>query len=164
MTVLIKLFYAGALAALLVLSIAFGIRTLYSAPEEPQWPQPPIARPLDPGSEALREYEEAQQQYQVAYEEFEHDRAEYRRNVFFVALILALVCVAGGVSLAAHLDALRLGLVAGGLAVLVYAVIQAGGDLGEVGSGGVFVVALIGLALVLGAGYRWLQTAGEGRT
>ncbi len=156
MTVLIKLFYAGALTALLILSVAFGVRTFYSGPQEPEYPQVPVARPLDPGDPALQEAEEEQQRYQEEYERFLDARAKYRRNVFFVATVLALISVAVGVSLSERLDALRLGLVAGGLGMLLYAVIQAGGDLDEVGSAMLFVVAVLGLALVIGAGYRWL--------
>jgi lipopolysaccharide export LptBFGC system permease protein LptF len=164
MTVLIKLFYAGALTALLILCVAFGVRTFYSGPEEPEYPQVPFARPLDPSDPALQELEEEQQRYQEEYERYQDERAKYRRNVFFAATVHALISIAVGVSISAHLDALRLGLVAGGLGMLLYAVVQAGGDLDEVGSAMVFVVAVLGLALVTAAGYRWLRTVDtEGR-
>ena len=169
MTVLIKLFYAGALMALIVLMVAFGIRTVYSPPEEPEYPGmsapitgwspfPPSvagaeAPPLTPAQAA---YEKEQERYREAYEQYREDRAEYRRNVFLMAALAAVAFVAGGIAAEPRLDALRLGLVAGGLGTLIYGVAQASGDLGETAPAFVFVVALAGLALVLVAGYRWL--------
>jgi hypothetical protein len=47
--------------------------------------------------------------------------------------------------------------VAGGLGTLLYGVIQAAGDLDEVGSALIFVIVLFGLIIVLAAGYRWLS-------
>jgi lipopolysaccharide export LptBFGC system permease protein LptF len=156
--VLIKLFYAGAVATLLILTVAFGIRTFYAPPQEPAYPQFPLfPRPVDPDDEQLREYEEEQRRFQEVFERYEQDRAEYRRNVFFIATLFALIAIAAGVSLSHYLDALRLGLVAGGLGTLLYAVLQAGGDLSEVGPALLFVAGIVGLAVVIFAGYRWLQ-------
>jgi len=168
-TVLIKLFYAGALMALIVLMVAFGIRTVYTPPEEPEYPAMPAtvigwspfppsvagaeAPPLTPEQAA---YQQEQERYREAYERYREDRADYRRNVFLAAALAAVAFIAGGIAADARLDALRLGLVAGGLGTLIYGVAQAGGDLGETAPAFIFVVALAGLAFVLVAGYRWL--------
>jgi hypothetical protein len=171
-TTLIKLFYAGAIAALLILLVAFGIRTFYAAPEEPRFPElPPSLRsqfvPVPPKVEGdptpaslltpdQIAYQEAQEQYQRDFERYMEERADYRRNVFLAASIIGVLAIAAGLLLSSELDAIRLGLVAGGLGTLIYAVAQAGEDLDEFGPTVVFIVALIALALVLGAGYRWL--------
>jgi hypothetical protein len=171
MTTLIKLFYAAAIAALLVLLVAFGIRTFYAAPKQPQFPEPPasirgrFAPPpppmLEPGviptptADQLA-YEEEQQRFQEEYEVYQEKLTDYRRNVFLVAAIVGVAAIAGGLLLQSRLDAIRLGLVTGGLATILYAVAQAGEDLDEFGSAVIFAVALIGLSLVIGVGYRWL--------
>ena len=173
MTTLIKLFYAGAIAALLVLLVAFGIRTFYVAPEEPQFPQTPpnlfrqpaaLATPSPDGQPAPTptltpeqgQYEQDQEQYRRDYEAYEDERADYRRNVFLISSLFGVLAIAAGLYLNEKVDAIRLGLVAGGLGTILYAVVQAGGDLDDAGSAVVFAVALLGFALILGAGYRWL--------
>ena len=175
MTVLIKLIYAGAIAALLILLIAFGIRTFYAPPQAPEFPKfEPGFRPyvpvqpgvepavqLPPPTPQQLEFEQAQRDYQAAYERYADDRAEYRSRVFIIAAVLGIVAVAGGLYLPARLDAIRLGLVAGGLGTILYAVAQAGGDLDRAGAAVVFIVAAIGLALVMAAGYRWLSARPE---
>jgi hypothetical protein len=172
MTTLIKLFYAGAIAALFVLLVAFGIRTFYAGPQQPE---PPIFQPFPrfpsppapPGTEPApqptptaeeRGYQEEQRRFQEEFQRYEDERAEYRRNVFLIAALAGIVAVAGGIALPRRTDAIRLGLVAGGLGTILYSVIQAGGDLDDAGSTLVFFLALAGFALVLAAGYRWLTT------
>lgn len=165
MIVLIKLFYAAAIAALLVLFVAFGIRTFYSPPKAPEFPQPAIpVRPAPPPGTAQpeptpeqREFEEAQRRFQEEFARYEDERADYRRNVFLIAAVLGILAVAGGLALSDRFDAIRLGLVAGGLGSFLYGVIQANGDLDNTGPALIFGVAAIGLALVGYAGYRWLS-------
>jgi hypothetical protein len=170
-TILIKLFYAGAITTLLILFVAFGIRTFYPPPEEPQFAEPPIrfrpVAPITPGApepeltpEQL-EFEEAQRRFQEEYRLFEEERQDYRRNVFLVASAIGIVAVAAGLALPSMLDAIRLGLVSGGLGTVLYAVIQAEGDLDNAGPTVIFLIAAIGLVLVLVAGYRWLATRPE---
>jgi hypothetical protein len=53
------------------------------------------------------------------------------------------------------------GLSMGGFATLLYGVIQAGDDLDRAGPAGLFLVAVIGLALILYTGYRWLNKLEE---
>lgn len=163
MIVLIKLFYALAIACLLVLVVAFGVRTAYGPPSAPEYPQPPasiraIPSPsTSPETQAeLTRYDEEQRRYQAEYERYSERRADYRRNVFVIVAAFGIAAVAAGLSLPTRLDAVRLGLVLGGLATILYGVIQAGGDLDEAGPALVFVVAAIGLGLILFAGYRWL--------
>jgi lipopolysaccharide export LptBFGC system permease protein LptF len=159
LTTLIKLFYAGCVAALLVLCVAFGTRTFYAAPHPPEYPQSasiprPGPAPLTPEEQRL--LAEAQQQYQDSYQRYEARRITYRRYVFLIAAVAGVAAVAAGAVLPPRVDAIRLGLVAGGLGCVIYAVVQAGGDLGRMTPTLMFAAALIGLVLVLAAGYRWL--------
>ena len=162
MIVLIKLFYAASIASLLVLLVAFGIRTFYEGPQAPEFPQPPV-RPVivapdgtQPRTPEQVEFESAQRQFQEDIRRYEDERADYHRVVFLIAAAIGIAAIAGGLALQSRLDALRLGLVAGGLGALVYGVIQAQGDLDNAGPELIFVVAAFGLALVGFAGYRWL--------
>ena len=168
MVVLLKLFYAAAIAALLVLVVAFGIRTVYAPPDAPEYPGfprgylPPgptapgeVPAPLTPEQQqAIAE----QERYQEEYERYEKKRADYHRNVFLAAAALAIVAIAAGLAAPAYLDAIRLGLVGGGVVTVIYGVIQAGSDLDETDPALIVVVAAAGLALILAFGYRWLAT------
>jgi lipopolysaccharide export LptBFGC system permease protein LptF len=165
--VLLKLLYAAAITALFVLFVAFGVRTFYGPPEMLEFPQPPpgILRPVAPAPPGVSpeeltpeqlEYTEEQERYQEAYEAFQDDLKQYHAIVFAVAALIGVAAVAGGVALSARLDALRLGLVGGGLGTLIYGVVQAEGDIDEIGAAPVFVIVALGLLLVAGAGYRWL--------
>jgi lipopolysaccharide export LptBFGC system permease protein LptF len=169
--VLIKLLYAGAIAALLVLLVAFGIRAVYAPPEAPAYPSFPRAyvppaptiggqtpAPLTPEQEQVIE---AQERYQTEYERYQDRRADYHRNVFLAAAVLAVLAVAGGLVLPSYLDAIRLGLVGGGFTCVIYGVVQAGNDLDSNGPGFIVLVAGVGLALILAAGFRWLAQREE---
>ena len=173
MTILIKLFYAGAIAALLVLLVAFAIRTAYGPPQAPEYPGfsktyfPPgptelgaTPAPLTPEQQqAIAE----QELYQKEYDRYAQRLADYHRNVFLAAALLAVVAIGAGLALPAYLDAIRLGLVGGGLITVIYAVVQGEGDLDEAGPGFIVLVAAVGLALILAAGYRWLAAREEPR-
>ncbi|HXH21319.1 MAG TPA: hypothetical protein VNN10_04760 [Dehalococcoidia bacterium] len=176
MTIPIKLAYAAAVAALLVLLVAFGTRAIAAAPQPPQYPTPPIGRPpvvpppattgpqappaiVTPVPDELVRYEQEQRDFQRAVERYEDRRREYRRNVFLASAAVAIAAIAGGAALWASFDALSLGFIAGGFATLLYGVLQAGSDLDEISPALIFVVALAGFALVLGAGYRWLASS-----
>jgi hypothetical protein len=178
MTTLIKLFYAVATMSLLILVLAFGVRTFYGAPKAPEYPRPPnlgrpvvppppgagVAQPLPvPGAvtdEEMAAYEEAQRQYQEAYEADEDRRADYHRNVFLIASISGILCAAGGVVITRRNDAIGLGLLGGGAGLLLYGVIQAADDVGRFGPEIVFIVALVGLIVILGTGFRSLGDRG----
>ena len=170
MTVLLKLLYAAAVTALFVLFVAFGIRTFYSPPEEPEFPRsligpiPVAPAPGVPGEPAPRptltpeqeQYQIEQQRYQDEYAIYRDELRDYRVAVLGVSALVGVAAVAAGVALAARLDALRLGLVGGGLGTLLFGVLHAKGDLDGAGTAVVFVVVTAGLIAVGAAGYRWL--------
>jgi len=170
-TVLIKLFYAAAIAALLVLLVAFGVRAVYSPPQPPEYPLTSgwTSFPLEPFAADARPVPvlppleqqqtiEEQERFQKEFERYEKRRADYHRNVFLAAALLAVLALATGLALPPYLDAIRLGLVGGGLFTMLYGVTQAAGDLDRAGPGFIVLVAAVGLVLILAAGYRWLAT------
>lgn len=174
MTVLLKLLYAAAVTALFVLLVAFGIRTFYPPPDEPEFPRAPadLFRPVAPApatqngtpvptptlTPEQQEYQQAQERYQQNYDRYVEDLEEYHAVVFAISALLGVSAIAGGIVLSANLDALRLGLVGGGLGTLIYGVVQAEGDLDRVGAAVIFVIVAAGLLLVVSAGYRWMTS------
>lgn len=177
MIVLIKLLYAGAITALLILLVAFGVRVFYEPPEQPEYPGFPIGyvpsgpvaigpdgKPLPSATLAPEQNDaiEKQREYQTTFEAWQDDIADYHRAVFLIASLVGVVSIAGGVVLKARFDAIRLGLVGGGLGTILYAVAQAEGDLDEGGPELIFGVAAVGLVLILGTGYRWLAAREDG--
>jgi len=164
LTVLLKLLYAGAVATLIVLFVAFGIRTVYGPPEMPEFPQfskgsfqPFPTNPNDPPTPEQLEYQEAQERYQEASRLYEDDLKRYHSVVLGLCTLFGVLSVAGGIVLKPRFDALRLGLVGGGLFTLIYGVVQAEGDFDGLGEAAVFGIAGIGLVVILAAGYRWLD-------
>jgi hypothetical protein len=165
-TVLLKLVYAAGIAALFVFLLAFGVRTFYGPPEAPQFPLSPRFSPFPgaPGAtptpeqvQEQEEFEEAQEQYQREFAEYEDDLERYHSIVLAVSALAGVVGIAAGLFLDARLDAMRLGLAGGGLLALIYGVIQAEGDLDQLGAVAGFVIAAVGFAVILVAGYRWLD-------
>lgn len=163
MLLMLKLFYASAIATLLVLIVAFGIRTFYEPPQAPEYPAQGFRPFPAPGEPIPAPPDEAQQaKYNEEYKRYEEQRSEYKRTVFVVAALLGIGAIAGAVGvLSPRLDAIRLGLVLGGLLTILYAVIQAGDDLAD-NPVVIFIVAALGLGLVMTAGYRWLAAKAEG--
>ena len=167
MVVLLKLLYSAAITALFVLLAAFGIRTFWGPPQMPEFPQPAdgVFRPVAPAPPGVGQdeltpeqlaFQEEQERYQQEYDAYLDDLQQYHAIVFAVATVIGVVAVAGGVALAARLDALRLGLVGGGLGTLIYAVVQAEGDIDELGAAAVFAIVAASLVLIGGFGYRFL--------
>ena len=95
--------------------------------------------------------------YQEQYQAYEEDLERYHSVVLGLCALFGVAAVAAGVVLKPRFDALRLGLVGGGLFTLVYGVIQAEGDFDGLGEAAVFAIAGIGLVVILVAGYRWLD-------
>lgn len=167
MIVLIKLFYAVAISCLLILVIAFGVRAVYEGPEEPRYPiSPAIPRPIPDENGVVQPpqgIDEAQRAYQEAYDQYLKERATYRRNVLVIVSALGIAAIGGGLALPGRLDAIRLGLVLGGLGTMLYGVLQAGEDLDKAGPVVIVAVAGLGLAAILLIGYRWLGRLDEAR-
>jgi len=103
---LLKLLYAGAVATLIVLFVAFGIRTVYGPPEMPEFPQfskgsfqPFPTNPNDPPTPEQLEYQEAQERYQEASRLYEDDLKRYHSVVLGLCTLFGVLSVAGGIVL-----------------------------------------------------------------
>ncbi len=145
MNLVIKLAYGAAIAVLMVLTVVFAIRAAYEPPEEPRYGDPARA-------------------YKTAPAQYEEDRQDYRRNVFLIAGLVGLGSMAAGVALAKRLDALRLGLILGGVATFIYSFSQAGEDIDDIGTTAILPVAAVGLVALLLLGYRRLAEGDESAT
>lgn len=145
MNLVIKLAYAAAIAVLLTLVVAFGIRAAYDEPNYGEREYGPAY-----GTETWRQYEE--------------DRQDYHRNVFLIAGLIGLASIASGVALSRRLDAMRLGLMVGGLATFIYSFAQAGADIDDIGPTAILPVAAAGFIALLLLGYRQLAERGEPAT
>lgn len=145
MNLVIKLAYGVAIAVLMVLTVVFAIRAAYEPPDQPRYGDP------------SRVYTAPTPQYQ-------EDRQDYRRNVFLIAGLVGLGSMAAGVALAKRLDALRLGLILGGVATFIYSFSQAGEDIDDIGTTAILPVAAVGLVALLLLGYRRLAEGGESAT
>jgi hypothetical protein len=141
----IKLAYGAAIAVLMVLTVVFAIRAAYEPPGEPTYGDPP-------------------KPYTTITAQYEEDRQDYRRNVFLIAGLIGLGSMAAGVALAKRLDALRLGLILGGVATFIYSFSQAGEDIDDIGANAILPVAAVGLVALLFLGYRRLAERDESAT
>ena len=169
MSTLIRLAYGAAIATLIILVVAFGIRAAYPPPEEPRFPttqpgfsrqEPALPPGVSPGAgpnqEELERFQREQQEYQARFEVYKEKRQPYRRNVFLIAGPLALAIIVAGALLSLRNDALRFGLLLGGVITFIYSFAQLGEDIGDVGPVTVLPVAAVGLVLLLLLGYRYM--------
>ena len=160
----IRAIYALAIGIFVVMTVAFGVVSFYEQPERPQFSRlTTVARPLtQPGvelSEAektqLAEWQAAQEaaqeaarvEYDAANEIYEDEMAIYSRNALALVTLIGLVFIIAGITVAGALDTLRIGLMVGGLASLLWGLGYAASDAGSVT---MFIAALLAL-LVLGA-------------
>jgi hypothetical protein len=81
------------------------------------------------------------------YEVYEDEKATYSRNALALVTLIGLVFVIGGITAASAPDTLRIGLMGGGLASLLWGLGYAASDASSVT---MFIAALLAL-LVLGA-------------
>jgi len=168
MNLVVKLAYSAAVAVFLTLVVVLGIRTAYEPPDDPSYPAPPrIVYPPGPVvDEEMTAFEEEERQYQEKWRQYQEDRQDYRRNVFLIAGLIGLASIASGVALSKRLDAMRLGLIVGGVATFIYSFAQAGEDIDDIAATAILPVAAVGLVALLLLGYRRLaerdESASEG--
>ncbi len=167
MNLVVKLAYSAAVAVFLTLVVVLGIRTAYEPPDGPSYSAPSrIVYPPGPVvDEEMTAFEE-ERQYQEKWRQYQEDRQDYRRNVFLIAGLIGLGSIASGVALSKRLDAMRLGLIVGGVATFIYSFAQAGEDIDDIAATAILPVAAVGLAALLLLGYRRLaerdESASEG--
>jgi hypothetical protein len=120
----IKVIYALAIMAFIIMVVAFGISAFYEGP----------------GHDGYQDWSiyEAQQK-------------DYARNVFFISYPIGVLFVTLGLILRPRLDAVRPGLLLGGLGTMIYAIAQ-----DNLSYKIRFAGVVVGLAILLIIGYRML--------
>lgn len=152
MLFLTKVFYAGVIAALVVLGVFAGIRTIVPTPRQP--PEHPASgwTSYPPGTSYSVLDQVTSDDPSVTdisldedFAAYLDDRADYRSKVFLAATVMGIVTILGGLRMPASRDAIRLGLMAGGLFTILSAMTQPKGNFAESGTG--IIVLLFGAAL-----------------
>jgi len=114
--ILLKGLYVVAIAVVLVLLVVVGVEAFYSAPSSPEY-DPPT---WDYNS---TEYQEWEQEWMEAYEEYEQEAAVHDRNIFFVVLPLGAVFAVVGTFIQRRLGIFGAGLILGGLGTMIFALV-----------------------------------------
>jgi len=114
--ILLKGLYVVAIAVVLVLLVVVGVEAFYPAPSSPEY-DPPT---WDYNS---TEYQEWEQEWMEAYEEYEQEAAVHDRNIFFVVLPLGAVFAVVGTFIQRRLGIFGAGLILGGLGTMIFALV-----------------------------------------
>ncbi len=112
---ILRVVYVVAIAVVLVLLVIFGVEAFYPAPSYPECDPPPV----DYNSP---EYEEWEQEWMEAREEYRQEAAIHDRNVFFIVLPLGVVFAIGGTFIRRRLDIFGAGLILGGIGTMISAI------------------------------------------
>jgi hypothetical protein len=112
---ILRVVYVVAIAVVLVLLVIFGVEAFYPSPSYPEYDPPPV----DYNSP---EYEEWEQEWMEALEEYRQEAAIHDRNVFFIVLPLGVVFAVGGTFIRRRLDIFGAGLILGGIGTMISAI------------------------------------------
>ena len=117
--IFLRILYVVAIAVLLVFLVIVGVEAFYPAPtysEYTEWPgtPPPYGSP---------EYKEWQEEWDRVYEAHRQETAAYHRSIFFIVLPLGAVFAIGGTLIRRRLDIFGAGLILGGMATMISAVV-----------------------------------------
>ena len=149
----IRLLYAIAIAAFLVMAVGFGTLTFYPGPDQPEYPielQYPKAVPAAAVGVAPTpdpKMEEAQRRYDADQKAYQQAERVHGGNVMLVAAAAALVAIALGLAASSLLDVLRVGAMLGGLLTAVWGVIYAA-TVNAADRRTIFIATLFGLILL----------------
>jgi len=105
--------YVVAIAGLLIALVIAGVEAFYPAPQYPEYPERPP--PYD-----SQEYEEWEQEWMEAQEEYQQEAAIRDKNMFFIVLPLGVLLAVGGIFIRRRLDIFGAGLILGGLGTIIY--------------------------------------------
>ena len=111
----LRVVYAVAIAIVLVLVVMFGVEAFYPSPQYPEYPEPIPAYDSP-------EYEEWEQEWMEAWEEYEQETAIHERNIFFIVLPLGVVFAVVGNFIRRRLDIFGAGLILGGIGTMISAI------------------------------------------
>jgi hypothetical protein len=109
----LRVIYVVAIAGLLIALVIAGVEAFYPAPQYPEYPErpPPYDSP---------EYEEWEQEWMEAQEEYQQEAAIRDKNMFFIVLPLGVLLAVGGIFIRRRLDIFGAGLILGGLGTIIY--------------------------------------------
>ena len=113
--------YVVAIAGLLIALVIAGVEAFYPAPQYPEYPERP------PPYDSL-EYEEWEQEWMEAQEEYQQEAAIRDKNMFFIVLPLGVLLAVGGIFIRRRLDIFGAGLILGGLGTIIYTTVPYGLD------------------------------------
>ncbi len=112
----LRVIYVVAIAVVLVLLVIAGVEAFYPAPHYPEYTAPP----RDYNS---TEYQEWEQEWMEAQEEYQQEAAVHDRNIFFVVLPLGVVFAVVGTFIQRRLSIFGAGLILGGLGTMIFALV-----------------------------------------
>ena len=104
-----------AIAGLLIALVIAGVEAFYPAPHYPEYTAPP----RDYNS---TEYQEWEQEWMEAQEEYQQEAAIHDKNMFFIILPLGLLFAVGGTFIQRRVDIFGAGLILGGVGTMIYAI------------------------------------------
>lgn len=119
----IRVAYAAVLALVVAFTLGFGVNMVYAGPKPPDTPAFTFAQLQSAGGnqqDADRLTKAVDSFYQAAYD-YRRAYPDYQRNMFVALTALAIILAAIAVGLPALFNYLRLGLTAGAVLLLVYA-------------------------------------------
>jgi hypothetical protein len=116
--IFLKGLYVVAIAVVLILLVIMGVQAFYPGPQYPEYNYNPP--PVDYNS---TEYQEWEQQWAQAYEEYQQEAAVYHRNIFFIVLPLGVVFALVGTFIQRRLGIFGAGLILGGIGTMISAIV-----------------------------------------
>jgi hypothetical protein len=140
--IFLKGLYVVAIAVVLILLVIVGVEAFYPGPTYPEYNAPPV----DYNS---TEYQEWEQQWAQAYEEYQQEAAVYHRNIFFIVLPLGAVFAVVGTFIRRRLDLFGAGLILGGIGTMIFAIVPY--DLDNIMR---FIGIAVTLAVLVFVGYK----------
>jgi len=121
---ILRVIYVLAIAIALVFLVVAGIQAFYPDPSYPEYPGYPDHAPAYNSTE----YEEWQQQWREAEEEYRREAAVHDRNIFFIVLPLGVLFAIGGTFMQRRTSIFGAGLILGGIGTMILAVVADGLD------------------------------------
>jgi len=157
---ILRVIYVVAIAVVLVLLVIAGIHAFYPPPpypdypEYPGYPDPPPAYNTTEYEEWQQQWREAEEEYQQALEVYHEEAAAHDRNIFFIVLPLGVVFAVGGTFIRRRVDVFGAGLILGGIGTMILSVVPY--DLDNTLR---FIGVAVTLAVLIFVGYKVFLSA-----
>ncbi len=147
----ITIVYTLFLGLLLAVFVGFGIRTFYTPPESPAYPELGLVpeRQLDESDQAEGTKQELE--YQVEYDAYQSEMQVYHRNVSIASLLIAVGFLVFSLTVGLHIKVLSDGILLGGLFLLIYSI---GRSFAAEDPTYSFVTLTVAVVIALYLGYR----------